>query len=94
MSNEGSNPEDVVRHEYGHTKQLRQLSILKYAIGIGIPSALEIGGGDDYSRRWEITADIYGGVKSRNHTERNIDSGFLYLKLSKFVGPFMWLFTD
>lgn len=85
-------PEDIVRHEYGHTKQLQELGIVKYAIDIGIPSALEIGGGDYYSRPWEITADIYGGVQSRNHTNEDIKAGFSYLERSKSSGPFVWIF--
>ena len=76
-------PEDIVRHEYGHTKQLQQLGPIKYAVAIGLPSALEMGGGDYYSRPWEITADIYGGVQSRFHTREGIEAGFLYLEIYK-----------
>ncbi len=90
-ANYRDNPEDVVRHEYGHTEQLRQLGVVKYAIDIGIPSAKEIGGGDYYSRPWEITADIYGGVQSRQHTKEDIEAGFSYLERSKNRGPFVWL---
>lgn len=93
-SNDRNNPEDVVRHEYGHTRQLRKLGVVKYAIDIGIPSVFEIGGGDYYSRPWEITADIYGGVQSRHHTEENIKAGFSYLERSKRSGPFIWAFMD
>ena len=93
-TNGRNNPEDVVRHEYGHTKQLQQLGIVKYAIDIGIPSVLEIGGGDYYSRVWEITADIYGGVQSRHHAKEDIEAGFSYLELSKCSGPFVWVFMD
>lgn len=91
-TNNRSNPEDVVRHEYGHTKQLQKLGVVKYAIDIGIPSALEIGGGDYYSRPWEITADIYGEVQSRNHAKEDIDAGFAYIERSKNYGPFVWIF--
>ena len=91
-TNNRADPEDVVRHEYGHTQQLQELGIVKYAIDIGIPSALEIGGGDYYSRPWEITADIYGRVQSRNHTNEDIEAGFSYLERSKSSGPFVWIF--
>ena len=91
-TNSRSNPEDVLRHEYGHTKQLNRLGIIKYAIGIGIPSVFEIGGGDYYSRPWEITADIYGGVRSRNHKIADIKAGFKYLEFSKNWSPFIWIF--
>lgn len=90
-TNSRSNPEDVLRHEYGHTKQLQLLDIMKYAIDIGIPSALDLGDGDYYNKPWEITADIYGGVQSRYHTEEDIKAGFSYLGLSKRCGPFVWV---
>ena len=93
-ANEDPNPEDVVRHEYGHTKQLQQLGIVKYAIDIGIPSASNMGGSEYYNRPWEITADIYGGVQSRQHTKEDIEAGFSYLERSKRSGPFIWLFMD
>ena len=63
-----SEPEDEVRHKYGHTKQLDQLGIVKYTMCIGIPSMFEWGSDSVYYRRpWEITADIYGGVQSRSY---------------------------
>lgn len=68
--------------------------MVKYAIDIGIPSALEIGGGDYYSRPWEITADVYGGVQSRNHAKKDIKRGFSYMKHSKKYGPFVWMFIN
>ena len=86
------NPEDVVRHEYGHVVQMKQLGVIKYAIDIFLPSALEYGGGDYYSRPWEITADIYGGVQSRKHSIEDIEYGFSYLNRSIVFGPFVWLF--
>ncbi len=78
-----SNAEDVVRHEYGHTKQLEQLGVIKYALYIGLPSWQNWGTGDYYSKPWEITADIYGGVQSRNHSSKDIVRGFSYLRQVK-----------
>ena len=86
--------EDVLRHEYGHIKQLQQLGVVNYAIDICIPSALEIGGGDYYSRPWEITADIYGGVQSRHHATDDIEAGFSYLERSKSRRYFAPIFLD
>lgn len=40
--------------------------------------------------KWEITADIYGGVQSREHTQSDIDAGFAYLEDSKRHGIFSW----
>ena len=88
------NPEDVVRHEYEHVVQMKQLGVIKYAIDIFLPSALEYGGGDYYSRPWEITADIYGGVQSRKHSIEDIEYGFSYLNRSIVFGPFVWLFMN
>lgn len=39
-----------------------------------------------YSRPWEITADIYGGVQSRHHAKEDIEAGFSYLATSKYKG--------
>ena len=91
-TNSRSSPEDVLRHEYGHSKQWEQLDILNYALCIGLPSWRQWGTGEYYSKPWEITADIYGGVQSRNHSQSNIDVGFAYLERSKAIGPFVWIF--
>ena len=93
-TNNRSNPEDVLRHEYGHTKQLEQLGLLNYALCIGLPSWQQWGTGEYYSKPWEVTADIYGGVQSRNHSQSDIDRGFAYLEGSKIIGPFIWMFIE
>ena len=84
-------PEDEVRHEYGHTKQLKYLGIVKYILCIGIPSLKEWGTDADYYRRpWEITADIYGEVCSRKHKTEHCEKGFGYLENSKARGSKVW----
>lgn len=83
-------PEDVVRHEYGHTRQLHELGIVKYTLCIGLPSLFEWGIGEYYSKPWEITADIYGGVRSRIYSKSLIDEGFKYLEKSKSKGIRVW----
>ncbi|MBR4017899.1 MAG: RHS repeat-associated core domain-containing protein [Oscillospiraceae bacterium] len=93
-TNNRSNPEDVIRHEYGHTKQLEQLGIVNYALCIGLPSWQQWGTDEYYSKPWEITADVYGGVQSRNHSQSNIDRGFAYLEGSKIIGPLIWVFIE
>ena len=90
-TNDTQNPEDTVRHEYGHTKQMDELGVIKFALCIGIPSAAEWGEGKYYDKPWEVTADIYGGVQSRQHTKEDIARGFAYLHGSKIVGPLIWL---
>ena len=89
-TNSRLNPEDVIRHEYGHSIQFKQLGLINYALSIGIPSWQNWGSGSYYSKPWEITADIYGGVQSRNHSQSKIDAGFAYLEASKAIGPFVW----
>ena len=93
-TNSRSNPEDMVRHEYGHTKQLEILGVVKYALCIGLPSWQQWGSGEYYSKPWEITADIYGGVQSRNHKQSDIYAGFAYLALSNYVGPLAWMIIE
>ena len=72
-------PEDEVRHEYGHTIQLRQMGVLKYLIRIGLPSWTSKAPGPYYDRPWEVTADLYGGVRSRVHKKEIVDAGIAYL---------------
>jgi len=94
-SNKRDNPADVVRHEYGHVMQLLQLGLLNYALCIGLPSADTWGSydyyGDYYNKPFEVTADIYGGVQSRNHTLRDSYAGFKYLVTSGALGPLSWM---
>ncbi len=90
-TNERENPEDIVRHEYGHFKQLQELGLINYALCIGLPSWKQWGTGEYYSKPWEITADIYGGVQSRVHSQDDIDAGVTYLAISQALGPFAWI---
>lgn len=78
--NKYRNPEDVVRHEYGHALQLKKMGIFKYTVFIGIPSLLNLGDGYYYDKPWEITADLLGGVCSRTHKENSIVKGNEYMK--------------
>ena len=90
-TNSRPDAEDVIRHEYGHTQQLEQLGIFKYALCIGIPSLFEWGSDSEYYRRpWEITADVFGGVQSRSYPGYE-DEGFMYLENSKKRGILVWL---
>lgn len=80
----------MVRHEYGHVKQLEQLGIVNYTLCIGVPSLFEWGSDPEYYRRpWEITADILGGVQSRSYPGYET-AGFEYLENSKRWSFFTW----
>ena len=75
--------EDVIRHEYGHAIQLKQIGFFSYLFRIFIPSVFEMGDDPVYYRRpWEITADIYGGVRSRSYPEYE-SAGLSYLENCK-----------
>ena len=69
-ANRRKSPEDEIRHEYGHTKQLKYLGVMKYILCIGLPSIREWGSDLEYYRRpWEFTADMYGDVVSRTYSD-------------------------
>ena len=90
-----ANPEDVVRHEYGHAVQFEQLGLVNYSLCIGLPSWLEWGSNSSYyDRPWEITADVFGGVVSRNPCGSDVYIGFKYLQASQDIGPLVWLFIE
>ena len=86
--------EDVLRHEYGHTKQKEQLGVLKYITDIAIPSIIDYGSGQYYDKPWEVTADVLGGVKSRHAPKERVAAGFSYLERRRLKGPFVWLSSE
>ena len=84
-------PEDILRHEYGHSVQMQKLGILEYTTNIFIPSWLEWGSNPDYySREVEVAADVLGGVVSRIHSSEYICAGFNYLDRSDRFGIVAW----
>lgn len=81
---------DELRHEYGHIVQLRRLGLLRFALCIGVASWRCWGTGAYYSKPWEITADLFGGVILRKHEQPELEAGMRYLERSKKVGPLVW----
>jgi len=74
---------DIVRHEYGHTIQLKKLGLGAYFKYIGKPSmASTVAGNRYYEQPWEVFADVEGGVTSRKHDETTIQAGYDYLSNS------------
>jgi len=55
-----------------------------------LPSWQNWGTGDYYSKPWEITADILGGVESRQHSQSDIDKSFAYLEDVEKYGILAW----
>ena len=56
--------EDVLKHEYGHSIQLRKMGLIDYLIFIGIPSI-------SYNKKnspWELSASILGESNMVNHS--------------------------
>ena len=84
-------PKDLVRHEYGHVQQLKELGIAHYFVEIFIPSAGMWGNGDYYDKAFETSADIYGGVQSRTYTDAEIMYSMAYLEVCDYYGPFAWI---
>jgi len=81
-TNNRKNPEDVIRHEWGHNIQQLILGPINSFFCIFLPSWQEWSTRSYYDRPWEITADIFGGVISRKHNNSDITRGFSYLNIS------------
>lgn len=82
----------ALRHEWGHNVQQLLLGPIKYGLCIGLPSALQWSNRSYYDRPWEITADIFGGVTSRKHSNLDISRGYSYLDLSAVFSTLVYAF--
>ena len=84
---------NTIKHEYGHTKQLDQMGLIKYLLYIGLPSWQEWGSESYYRKPWEITADIFGEVNLNSRTsddpltQAHIDNGNQYLAIANSDQP-------
>ena len=83
---------DALRHERGHNQQLMMMGVINYGLMIGLPSWLEWSKRSYYERPWEITADVFGGVAERTHSQADINIGYWYLVVSSLLGPFGYFF--
>ena len=83
-TSELNNPEDVVRHEYGHTQQMEEVGVFTFIAFYAIPSILNKGD-DYYEKPCESTADVFGNVQSRSHSTSTIERGNQYLRTAKIV---------
>ena len=57
-------------------------------------SVLILGRGYYYDKPWEVTADVYGGVQSRNPSAKTVAAGFEYLENGKIGGPLILLTVE
>ena len=83
---------DIVQHEFGHNVQQMLMDPITYGLMIFIPSAAELGNRLYYEKPWEISAEMFGGVKARSHSEQDIKRGYWYFGISAFLGPLGYLF--
>ena len=71
---------NTVRHEYGHTRQLKRLGLPAYLAAIAMPSVRSNPDNPNYySHPWEVTADTEGGA-TRYHPPGAILNGALYFR--------------
>jgi len=82
----------AIQHEWGHNVQQLILGPIKYGLCIMLPSALQWSNRSYYDRPWEITADIFGGVTTRKHSNSDTARGYSYLDLSSMFGTLVYLF--
>ncbi len=84
--------ETDVKHEYGHVVQQMIMGPITYGLMIGLPSWRKWSNRSYYDRPWEITADMFGGVTTRPHSQKDINRGKWYLAISNLFGPFGYFF--
>ena len=68
------------------------MGIANYGLMIGLPSWQESSNRSYDERPWEITADVFGGVAGRTHSQADINRGYRYLGVSSLFGPFGYFF--
>ena len=78
--------ETTLKHEFGHSVQQMIMGPVKFGLMIGLPSWQNWSKRSYYNRPWEVTADIFGGVTDRTHTQQDINRGYWYLAVSSLFG--------
>ncbi len=68
------------------------MGIANYGLMIGLPSWQGWSKRKYYDRPWEITADVFGGVERRTHSQSDINRGDWYLGVSALFGPCGYFF--
>jgi len=70
---------DDINHKWGHSIQERILGPV-YLTKIAIPSVLNyhFGSGDYYSKPYERTADVFGGVNRGTYDSGSLEWGIAY----------------
>ena len=81
-----------LKHERGHNTQSMMMGIVNSAAMILLPSWQEWSERQYYERPWEVTADVFGGVTERPHSQEDINRGYWYLGVSSLLGLWGYLF--
>lgn len=75
----------TVRHEYGHTRQLDELGVVKYTCFVVVPSLIGFNLYNQgklnthyYSLPWEYEADVLGNVRGRKYNSDVQQTYYLY----------------
>ena len=96
QANFQNNPEDIVRHEWGHVPQAVIMGYPNFIFTVAPMSSLEMGKGkwgkSYYDSPWELTADAFGGVQSRFRTNKEVEYGWRYLLECALFAPLAYLF--
>ena len=82
---------DALHHERGHNWQLMMMGIANYGFMIGLQSWREWSTRQYYDRPWDITADVFGSVTGRTHSQADINRGYWFLAVSSLFGPLGYL---
>ena len=86
------NDADLLRHEYGHYLQLREIGLFGYITYVAIPSAYyfhqtkngKYSWDEYYNRPWEYIADVYGGV-TWEHSPNAASDAEIYWNAVRFL---------
>ena len=82
---------DSIHYERGHNWQLMMMGITNYGFMIGLPSWREWSTRQYYDRPCDITADVFGSVTGRTHSQADINRGYWFLAVSSLFGPLGYL---
>ncbi|MBR6689181.1 MAG: hypothetical protein IKL68_04115 [Clostridia bacterium] len=74
----------AVHHEYGHNIQQLLIGPINYLLYIGLPSWRQWSERSYYDRPWEVTAESFGGVRTRQHEADALKRGNNYLLTTLF----------
>ncbi len=94
VGDKGLDPINIIKHEYGHSVQFREIGMLNYLKFVAIPSVLGCVFKVDYdvyfSLPWERIADKFGGVDNRVKRDRETPYEYSAQTLSDIYWGLVW----